>query len=157
MSSCSGDGGCLKYCDCKCYDDEEMEVPSENCRCGHREHRDDHPKFYSGGEENDVFCREDCSHNCELIKCRFYELCNTKAQKYYLNIRDGMCGLCHYKYGTITETDEIADCPICYDDKYMILTKCNHKFCLDCWKGSCEAVQNVSSASVCPLCRTSKW
>ena len=59
MSSCNGDGYCLEQCGCICFDDEEHEISSETCRCGHR----DHIKSIGGKEEFDLYCKHKCDHD----------------------------------------------------------------------------------------------
>ena len=37
------------------------------------------------------------------------------------------CGIFKVKF-----PNEIGNCYFCYEDKYLIETYCNHRFCLDC-------------------------
>lgn len=52
----------------------------------------------------------------------------------------------------ITEKkDNLDECPICYNEsnKYIEITKCQHKFCENCIK-----TWLLENAKTCPLCRT---
>ena len=46
----------------------------------------------------------------------------------------------------VKEINEKIECPICMEDKSnAVITKCNHKFCMDC-------IKEIKSGK-CPLCR----
>lgn len=151
MSSCSGNGGCLPQCFCECFDDEDCEIPSSVCSCGHR----DHPKLIGGTTEYDVYCKSECSHKCQLVKCRNYRMCSQKRPQWELDCDDGMCNECAVMIGRIKFLDVKGDCPICLDNKDMIEISCGkHNVCLDCWK----EWSNTSKPPLrCFLCRESIW
>ena len=144
MSSCKGEGACFEQCGCCCYD-EELNIPSEICTCGHRTHGD------SG------FCNTGCPHSCKLIECHNYKMCGYKGPQRLLDSHNSMCMGCAIHIGKIKFLDEKDDCPICLINKDMIEISCGkHKFCLDCWKDWSE--NNIQAAPLtCPLCRNPIW
>lgn len=142
-SNCEGRGDCIKQCSCDCYD-EESNIPSEDCSCGHRNH--------SG------YCNTECRHKCELIECHNYRICGEKRPQYILDCHNGMCIDCMLLIGKINFLNEKDDCPICTDNKDMIKISCGkHKVCLDCWKQWSQENSNKESPLTCPLCRESIW
>jgi hypothetical protein len=152
MSSCTGNGDCLKQCFCICFDDEECEIESEVCSCGHR----DHPKLIGGNTGCDIYCQSDCPYNCQLIECHNFSLCEQKLPQWVLNCRNGMCMHCSTMIGKIKFLNEKDDCPICLENKDMIQITCGkHNVCLDCWK-KCSKMQKETDLC-CPLCRESIW
>ena len=54
MESCNGRGSCIQQCSFSCYEDEDCEVPSEVCSCGHR----NHTYLIGGTTECDVYCKK---------------------------------------------------------------------------------------------------
>jgi hypothetical protein len=68
-------------------------------------------------------------------------------QQIILDNREGI----HYRRNRhleVTPIDEIIECPICMETKNnIVITKCKHKFCMDC-------VSSVKSGK-CPYCRQS--
>ena len=51
----------------------------------------------------------------------------------------------------VVVSDDAEECPICYDelgDRNLCVTKCGHKFCMDC------ATKHLANNTACPMCRT---
>jgi len=143
MSSCEGRGNCITQCSCDCYHDEECEIPSENCSCGHRNH-------VQG------YCKVDCPHNCELVECHNYRMCGKKRPQNILDCHNGMCMDCAVSFGKIKFLDEKDDCPICLVNKDMIQVTCGrHKVCIECWKNWSETSTQIPLT--CHLCREPIW
>jgi hypothetical protein len=89
----------------------------------------------------------------------------------------GNCGSCAIQFGHgFVNTNEIDECPVCYENKEMTILKCKHKLCWGCWSTICNnelieddedvdedidiefIINNVSETiSKCPLCRDRKW
>jgi hypothetical protein len=136
MSSCEGNGECLKQCMCFCYD-EETEEYYENCTCGHREHNG--------------YCPSTC---CMPVECRNYKYCNERLPKWALYCHNGMCINCVIQMGKHKFTNQLEDCCVCLENKPMLILKCDHKVCNDCW---CNITQNKFDTDdnnpKCPLCR----
>jgi len=78
MTSCGGDGTCLKQCFCECYNEDTNE-DNEICVCGHREH-----SLYG-------YCPSNC---CKPVKCGNYKYCGVKIPKWVSNIHKGKCMNC---------------------------------------------------------------
>lgn len=112
------------------------------------------------------YCPTNCPKGCtienSIIKCNF---CNHIAPLIVLNIHgtgkeEGRkCMNCKIEYGQIEITDKNEECPICLENKNMILLPCSHLVCFDCWKK--ESATSYMSARAnerfpvqCPLCRT---
>ena len=153
MSSCSGWGSCIQQCCCTCFEDEECEVPSEVCTCGHR----DHPKIIGGPTECDLYCKNECPHNCELTECHNFRFCGLKQPKLVLDCHNGMCHHCAVMIGRIKFLDTEGECPICLETKDMIQVSCGkHNLCIDCWKQASETPGRPIPLT-CPLCRESIW
>lgn len=90
MSSCTGNGDCLVQCLCECFNNEECEIPTAICTCGHENHQ----KFIGGSTIFDVYCKSDCPHKCQLIECKNYTKCGQKCPQWLLNCDGGMCKGC---------------------------------------------------------------
>ena len=142
MSSCEGRGDCIQQCSCECYDDEEYDIPSEVCSCGHRNH--------------EGYCKTECIYNCELAECHNYRMCRQKRPQNILDCHNGMCFDCAISFGRIKFLDEKDDCPVCLVNKDMIEINCGkHKLCLECWKNWSETSTQIPVT--CPLCRNPIW
>lgn len=151
-NGCEGRGECLQQCSCGCYDDEEYEIPSAICTCGHR----GHAKLIGGTTECDVYCKNDCPHNCDLVECHNFRMCGQKRPKWLLYCHNGMCMDCKLSIGKIKFLDVKDDCPICFINTDMIEISCGkHKVCLDCWKKWSETSTQIPLT--CPMCRKSIW
>lgn len=152
MSSCRGRGDCIKQCGCICYDDEECEIISEICKCGHRYH----DKMIGGNSDCQLYCKDTCSYNCELVECHNYRICKQKLPQILLDCHNNMCIDCAINIGKITFLNKNDTCPICLNDKEVIQISCGkHTFCFDCWKNWSE--NSIVSPLSCPLCRKSIW
>lgn len=149
MTDCKGDGSCFEQCCCICFEDDECEVPSELCTCGHREHANN----LLEGE----YCQYECPHGCKLVECHNFRLCGKKEPQWFLNCYHGMCHQCTIMIGKIKFMDTKDDCPICMENKNMIEVCCGkHHVCLDCWL----TLSNTKDSPIplsCPLCRKSIW
>ncbi len=136
MSLCNGNGECLNQCECECYNEETDEY-NEVCVCGHREHNG--------------YCPSNC---CVPIECRNYKYCNVKQPKWVSFCHNGMCMNCAVQMGKHTHTNKVEDCCVCLENKIMIILKCNHKVCNDCWYNiTKEGFGNNEHNPLCPLCR----
>jgi len=92
-------------------------------------------------------CRSRC---CMPIKCRNYKYCNQKIPEWVTKCHNGMCMGCAILMGRHEYTYESEDCCICLENKIMlILKKCNHKVCNDCWYGISKEL-----GSLCVVCET---
>jgi hypothetical protein len=118
------------------------------CTCGHREHAG--------------MCKPDnpCPNNCEPLLCPNDAKHDTDKGKtfpqWYLYCNGGNCQHCAQQWGfEFKQSDEIAECPVCYEDKQMTILRCNHKLCWDCWTIICNS--NKTLLASCPLCRRKKW
>ena len=129
---CNGDGSCIVQCGCECYD-ENTDIYDEECSCGHREH--------------DGFCYSVC---CFTNKCKNYKYCNEKMPQWVLNSYNGMSANCFLQMGRHETTDIIKSCPVCFEDTKMIILKCKHLICNDCWY---QISDKIHTPPQCPLCR----
>jgi len=69
-----------------------------------------------------------------LKDCKTFNYCQESYPEWYfsdnlLTTKDqcNTCGIFKVKF-----PNEIGNCYFCYEDKYLIETYCNHRFCLDC-------------------------
>ena len=131
MNICNGNGECLNQCFCECSDD---------CICGHKGHCG--------------YCPSNC---CIPVKCRNYKYCNTKQPLWVSNCHNGMCMNCAIQMGNHKYTNKIDKCYICYENKNLLLLKCHHEICNDCWynitKYEEEESEEESIKYKCPFCR----
>ena len=129
MTFCNKNGECLFECVCECY--------NEVCICGHRDHNG--------------YCPSIC---CIPTECRNYTYCNVKLPKWVSKYHNGMCINCAVQMGSHKTTDIIDDCPVCLDNKIMIILKCNHKVCNNCWYNITKVgFDEQDYKPLCPLCR----
>ena len=133
MESCPKNGECLEDCECQCY--------GKICLCGHRKH-------YG-------YCPTNC---CVPIKCRNFKYCFIQWRKCQ-SYGNEMCINCTIQMGKHILTNEIDNCCVCLEDKIMLILKCKHKVCNDCWykitiKGfSDDTDDDDEYKPLCPLCR----
>lgn len=136
--NCDGNGDCLIQCECECYNEEKDEYKYV-CVCGHRDH--------------EGYCPTNC---CSPVQCRNYKLCNKKIPNWIVLCHNGMDINCAIQMGPHKFTTIIEDCCVCFDNKVMIILKCNHKVCNDCWFNITKGFG--IRKHVCPLCRNpNRW
>ena len=136
MSVCKKNGECLQSCMCDCYD-ENADKYLDECVCGHREHNG--------------YCPSSC---CQLVECRNHKFCGQGCPQWVADCNYGVCMDCAIQMGKHVYTNQIVDCCVCLENKKMIVLKCNHKVCNDCWfKITIYEVENTVRRSLCPLCR----
>ena len=136
MISCNGDGECLVQCECECFNENTGEY-AEICVCGHREHNG--------------YCPTNC---CSPVKCRNYNFCKEKLPRYVLSCHNGMCMNCAIQMGRHRFADQKGNCCVCLENKNMLLLKCNHQICNDCWYSiTIDCSGNNCKKPLCPLCR----
>lgn len=136
MSNCNGSGECLRQCECECYNKKTNKY-NKICLCGHREHNG--------------YCPTNC---CVPIECRNYKFCNKKLPQQILWCHNGMCINCAIQMGKHTITNIIEECCVCLENKIMIILKCNHKICNDCWYNiTNKGFETNEQNPLCPLCR----
>lgn len=136
MTTCNGDGNCLMQCFCDCYN-KKIEEYYELCVCGHREHNG--------------YCPSNC---CYLIECKNYKNCKMKLPKWVLLCSNDMCINCDIQMGKTTYLNQLEECCVCLENKNMLILKCKHKICNDCWYNISKPVfQSLDKQSRCPLCR----
>jgi hypothetical protein len=114
MSSCNGRGDCIQQCGCMCYDDEEYEVPSEVCICGHRNH-----KQLTGGQNTAYeYCKKYvCPYNCQLVECHNFKICGKKYPQHLLDCHNGMCTDCAIMIGRVKFLDKKKNAPFVWKTK----------------------------------------
>lgn len=155
---CTGDGQCLVQCSCECYDEipnplygmcgceydcecynEFDYVWREECTCGHRTH--------------EGYCPSEC---CTLVECKFYAHCGARCPQWYVSANFGTCGSCAVVLGPHQTPGQVGECCVCYEEKPLLVLKCTHTLCKDCWWkiafSRCELVEPEPGPR-CPLCR----
>lgn len=153
MSSCKGRGSCFQQCSCGCYEDEEYEIPSVECNCGHR----NHTHILGGNTECDIYCQTECPYKCKLVECHNFRLCGKKYPQELLDCHNGMCSDCAIMLGKIKFLDIKDDCPVCMENKDMIQISCDkHTLCLECWT-KMSITENRPIPLSCPMCRENIW
>jgi len=141
---CTGDGRCLTECNCVYL------KRTKDCHCFDYTH--EHLKG-----SNVRFCKTDkpCNFNCHLKKCETFNYCGKSYPEWYyiygLTTGDQCNGCGIYKVKFINEKE---NCLICSEDKYIIETDCNHRFCLDCLQNM-NGYENENLDSPCPFCKRS--
>lgn len=104
--------------------------------CNHKEH---------GG-----YCPTKC---CSPVECRNYKYCKQTLPNWIKLCRNGMDMNCVFQMGPHIFTNIVEDCCICLDNKRMILLKCKHRVCNDCWFNITKEALLCNQNPVCPLCR----
>ena len=112
-------------------------------------------------------CLHQCSHKkhngycpskcCSPIECINFKFCKVKNPKQILMIHNGKCVNCDIQFGRHKITDIIEECTVCLDNKNIIILKCNHHICNECWfkiteKGFRDDDDEIYKP-LCPLCR----
>ena len=79
--------------------------------------------------------------------------------EWFFGCHGGNCSYCGQLYGHgFVHTNEIKECPICYENKLMTSLRCKHELCWDCWSSICKSKEDVEETRAsCPLCRRKKW
>ena len=140
MPYCNGDGSCLMKCNCICYN-KETGKEDEMCVCSHREHNG--------------YCPNNC---CVMIKCMNHVSCTSMKPKWIFDYHNGFCINCHFKFTKYKSTNIINVCPICLENKNMILLNCKHKMCEECWDNITKkgfSICEKEYITLCTLCRDS--
>jgi hypothetical protein len=172
--SCKGEGSCLIQCRCECYYCSECKLSAENCKCNSDclcEDICNCNKYIDieictcGHREHNGYCKPLCSYNCEPKLCpndKNHD--EDKKGKLYpewlFDCHGGNCCSCGILYGHgFINTNEIKECPVCYDDKPMTSLRCKHELCWDCWSTICNSKSRSDPETMasCPLCRRKKW
>lgn len=129
---CSGNGICIKNCECHCKNE---------CNCGHRRH--------------EGYClSKECS--CKLQDCRNIDKCQIKLPQWILDCHDGLCDKCIVQMGNHKITNINQECPICLEDERMIELQCGHYLCNECWYSITFDIlsKDITEEYVeCPICR----
>jgi hypothetical protein len=137
--SCEGDGMCLTECEC-----------ANDCIC----FVNDHGHLKSATKR---FCINptQCKHRCVLKDCSTFNYCHEEYPAWYytdhilttINQNGNQCNGCGiFK---VKFPNEKGDCFVCYENKYLIETYCNHRFCLDCL---IQINPHKESDNPCPFC-----
>lgn len=97
-----------------------------------------------------------CPSNCCVpIECSNYKFCDQKVPQWILETNNGMCSKCYTEFGKVKITDEIDECHICTEYKAMLILKCGHKICNDCWCQIIGIDNNncyLNNHGLCPIC-----
>ena len=185
----SCNGNCIRICICTCYQDDDFGNPEAElpCICGHRTHAtfrggedDENVYCQSVCPENcqlveclqyatcgtklpawDLIQNNNLCGTCGQFECEQYRHCGETISLLYLEIHGGMCLTCaSIKHGgNITFTDVKEECPVCYEEKYMLRLSCNHMICYKCLiamyeRNECSrAFTPTEERTKCPLCR----
>jgi hypothetical protein len=148
---CDGNGKCLTQCDCECY--TEYSEDSEDTDEYYNEDTDEYKKVcVCSHKEHNGYCPTNC---CVPIECRNYKYCNVKLPNLYLLCHNGMCMNCAIQMGPHKYTNEMEDCCVCLENKIILILKCNHKVCNDCWYNITKEGLDIEEyiPPLCPLCR----
>lgn len=178
-------GECLSQCSCTCSDCTLCKLPSEECKCqcantepsdqnectcfqyimrnqctcGHREHYGCcKPKVPCSDGCEPKLCPNDKNH--DVSDSHLGSIKGTLFPQWYLDAHGGNCVNCAMTYGYgFKHTDKVDECPICYETKSMIMLRCNHMLCWECWSSICGSKPNDDPEvrASCPLCRRKKW
>ena len=72
------------------------------------------------------------------------------------NYNFNMCLNCVIKMGKHEYSTLIENCPICFEDKKMLILQCSHKLCNECW----YQITDIGYINIkgdyqpnCPICR----
>ena len=103
------------------------------CECYNEETGKQNELCMCGHREHNGYCPSDCHYN----KC--------------MN-----CAIQFGKHKTTITTDE---CPVCLENKNIIVLKCNHTVCNECWYNiTKEGFGEDNHKPLCPICRNlNKW
>jgi hypothetical protein len=121
--SCTGNGRCMKPCFCK-----------KICSCLDIAHEHIHDGI--------TFCKVICIYDCKPIHCE-NPVCKETFPEFKYSKKCNTCNIFQIEFTPIQE-----ECCICYKNKYMIKTHCNHMYCFDC------LMDDQSEVIRCFICRT---
>lgn len=185
--SCKGDGSCLNQCCCECFDCYVCKLSENDCKCECNCDEDTcicYKHFMRqictcGHREHNGYCKPEklCPCNCEPKLCpndknhdEDYNGANAFGSstgivkgllypEWFFGCHGGNCSYCGQLYGHgFVHTNEIKECPICYENKLMTSLRCKHELCWDCWSSICKSKEDVEETRAsCPLCRRKKW
>jgi hypothetical protein len=139
---CEGQGLCISECECSYLEG------TNDCHCLRYTHG--HLK-----NKHRRFCiKKVCGYRCVLKKCQSYNYCEDSYPEWWYTTRGyttgnqcNYCGIYAVKF-----TNKFDHCEICFMDKYLIETECNHPFCLDCLINM-NGMDDDNPDSPCPFCR----
>lgn len=137
MNSCKENGKCLTHCVCDCeFYNEETDEYLKLCVC------------------NYIYHNNYCSNCCIPLKCKNYKYCNEKLPKWTSFYNNDTCINCVDQMEKHTFTHKTEECCVCLENKIMIILKCNHKVCNNCWYNiTKKEMYNNNQKPLCPLCR----
>lgn len=157
---CNGNGRCFIKCDCFGLYTLPPQDVLENCHCKYSKAADrSHEEF---GYRKEYDCR------CTLKKCSIYNHCKQMCPQWVLDTYGGSdinCAMGNTMFHSHEFLNVVDQCPVCYDDKYMIAFGCKHHLCFDCmWtiyqnqlakntKSMFDAAHYEEGDVLCPLCR----
>ena len=118
---CEGDGRCLTDCYCSYY------KGTNDCKCYIYPHR-----HYKTATRR--FCITECKYKCVLKDCKTFNYCQESYPEWYysdnkitMGDQCNSCGMFKVKF-----PNEVDNCYLCFEDKFLIETYCNHRFCIEC-------------------------
>jgi hypothetical protein len=138
---CEGEGSCLKECECSYL------KGTNDCTC-YFEYNHRHFKT-----ETKRFCVKLCKYGCVLKDCKTFNYCQESYPEWYFsdnllttNDQCNSCGMFKVKF-----PNEVDNCYLCFENKYLIETYCRHRFCIEC------LIQlnpdKDASDNPCPFCK----
>ena len=86
--------------------------------------------------DKDYYKLFNCNHNCQLIECPNYKMCNTKRPECILDSHGGRCLHCNMLFGKNLEfIQEKDECDVCSEEKleFVKMPNCTHKLCPECF------------------------
>ena len=147
MSTCDGNGWCLTQGSCARTGNLQpcsySDCSDDDCVCANDDKQCNTCK--RGGYD----CPSACIHDCKGVECRNYIHCGKKDPQFLLDCHRDQCINCDTMSGMTTYTKLVEECCVCYEMKRMVLLKCNHTVCTDCW----WSISNVREHRKCPICR----
>ena len=102
--------------------------------------------------------KEEANYKCQLYKCRNFIKCNEMIPMCVLKSENNLCIDCNVMMGKHTVSDIEKECPVCLTTKAMLILKCNHNICNNCWYSitvigyDSDNEDNIYNP-LCPLCR----
>jgi hypothetical protein len=87
---------------------------------------------------------------CSLIECRNFKYCHLKHPRWISDLHNGLCIKCSVQMGQHIYTNKVKECCVCLKNNIMLILKCNHMVCNDCWYNITK--KDLYNPSLCPLC-----